>query len=265
MAFELLQVFGNLSTLTRMISKPSLNWHQPAGPWRTRGANLAALQLSQSRPVHEWPQALWQDHAGYTLWHYWAVSPYPQKEWETLLHQCPNRSHEQVSHAGAHAWHLLALRGQGDMLELWEQTLGTPRLGDWRGDSLLQCAIWSGDAKTIEIALRADPEALNRFESHQTPALILAIYRCTPEVMSQLIRSGINPDLQDSLGRSAMHHAALLGNVELMGELEDAGAETEIEDRDGRTAQDILNHRKGLGGAALRAHWTHKYLHKLAF
>lgn len=150
-------------------------------------------------------------------------------------------------------------------MEGWLGELGHPRVGVWHGDGLLQCAIWSGNAATVSAALALDEEAINRLDKARMPPLVTALYRGDAALMAILIQAGADPDLADPVGRSALHHAALLGEHVLLGELEDAGGDGGLEDKDGRTPATLIEHRGALVGPSLRAHWAHKYTAKLAF
>lgn len=248
-----------------MNQPPSLLWKQSTGPWRTRGACLAALQLAQARPVTAWPGAPWKDQSGYSLWHYWAASKNTQPAWMELMASEHQGSHDHTSHAGAHPWHLLAIRGNASCMQAWQKAFGSPDVGVWQGDGLLQCAVWSGDEDTLQLALTLDDAAINRRDAGRIPLLITALYRLSAASISRLLQAGADPDLTDSFGRSALHHAALLSDFTLLGELEDAGGDSALEDRDGHTPQFLMEQREGRGGDALRAHWARKYSEKLTF
>lgn len=61
------------------------------------------------------------------------------------------------------------------------------------------------------------------------------------EVKAILAGSDIDIDITDSLGRTALHHAAITGNPEMLAELIASGADTSIQDNLGRTAADYAD------------------------
>jgi ankyrin repeat protein len=228
---------------------------------------LAALQIGLSRPVANWPDREWRDYQGHTIWHYWAASGDPLAQWPALRDE-QSALRDTLSHQGAHPLHALALRGDAGLLRAWAQAFGVPSVGVWQGDTLLHCALWSGDPDTIEQAMAWCPEGLQRPDGQGWPPLVIALYRSDEALALKLARAGADPDAADPVGRTALHHAALLGMTDFMGTLEDLGGSMLAPDHDGLTPEDIAAGREGrraASGNAFRAHWARKYTAKLAF
>lgn len=57
----------------------------------------------------------------------------------------------------------------------------------------------------------------------------------TKDVIRELLASGVKPETQDRYGRTALHAAAMLGQVELARFLLSKGADINVRDREGRT------------------------------
>jgi hypothetical protein len=245
-----------------------LPWRQPPGHWTRRGACLEAVRLGLGGGTEAWPAKDWRDQDLHTLWHYWACSPQPVALWSRMLEHADGDLRDQLSRDGAHPWHWLALHGAAHALKQWRETWGTPVVTPWRGDTVLHCAAWSADLKTLKAVTAQAPGPLTVPDAQGVPPLVVAIYRGTPEHVAVLLAAGADPDAQDPAGRSALHHAALLGDADLLGQLEDAGGDAALLDRDGATPMGVLEDRMEISRAqvlALRQHWARRYQLKLRF
>lgn len=243
----------------------AVTWHQPDGQWESRGACVGALGLGLGTEDPKWPPVGWRDQESHTLWHYWACGPDPLSTWALMCDNADLEQRDDLSVSGAHPWHWLALHGAGAAMAQWKQAWPTPKIGAWRGDTLIHCAVWSGDSQTLDLAL-GEEGPMDALDVSGTPALIVAVYRGTPAQVMALLTAGADPDARDLQGRSALHHAALLGNASLLGVLEDAGGDVELADREGDTPASILDDRMEMSQAqvgALRLHWTRRYQRKL--
>jgi hypothetical protein len=244
---------------------PPATWRQPEGQWARRGACAGAVGLGLGSLDAAWPNADWCDEDQHTLWHYWACSPTPLLTWGRLCEKADVKQRDQLSTTGAHAWHWLALHGASQSMQQWKHAWPVPPLGNWRGDTLVHCAAWSGDLPTLKLALHEEA-SFDALDAAGIPPLIISIYRGTPELAIALIAAGADPDVRDAQGRSALHHAALMGDAALLGTLDDAGGNSDLPDREGDTPASILDDRLEISDvqvAALRLHWTRKYQRKL--
>lgn len=251
-----------------MSESHGLLWQQPPGWWPAQGACPTAIRLGLGAPILEWPEAAWRDRTGHTLWHYWACSPDPAAGWADMLKHAPVDARDTLAEDGAHPCHWLALRGQAAALALWHAAWGAPALGPWLGDSLLHAAVWSGDSATVQRCLPGTEEGANSLDAQGCSALMVAVYRGEAAQVLMLIRAGADPNLRDSHGRTPLHHAALLGDVELLGKMEDLGGDVRLADRDGDTPESVLDDRLEMSTAqmtALRQHWARRYQMKLRF
>lgn len=251
-----------------MSERTEFKWHQPPGWWPARGACPAALRLGLGDLPDEWPEATWRDQMGHTLWHYWACCPDPAARWEALHEHAGAQVRDALGEEGAHPCHWLALQGHHVALALWKQAWGLPELSAWRGDSLLHCAAWSGDLATLQLCLPNSDEMANALDTQGCPSLVMAVYRGGVEHVLALIHAGADPNLRDAYGRTALHHAALLGDVDLMGKMEDLGGDVRLADREGDTPESLLDDRLEMPPAqmsALRQHWARRYQMKLKF
>lgn len=242
-----------------------VNWWQPKGQWPLRGACAGALGIGLGGPNIMWPPLGWADQENHTLWHYWACSPSPGDLWAAMNQHVDPAQRDQLNVHGAHPWHWLALHGYGEAMQAWKDAWPVPPLGTWGGDTLAHCAAWSGDSLTIDVAL-AETTSLDALDATGTPALIVSVYRGSDEQVVALMAAGADPDIRDPQGRSALHHAALLGNASLLGELDDAGGNMDLPDREGDTPASILDDRMEMSAgqvAALRMHWAKRYQRKL--
>lgn len=246
----------------------AFSWRQPPGWWPARGACPAALRLGLGAPPADWPDAAWRDQAGHTLWHYWACCPDPMGSWALVREHACAQVRDHLADDGAHPCHWLALQGCADAVALWQETWGRPQPGPWRGDSLLHCATWSGDLTTLQHCLPTTEEGANVLDSQGCPPLVVAVYRGGYEHVRALIEAGADPNLRDAHGRTPLHHAALLGDVDLFGKMEDLGGDVHQADREGDTPESVLDDRLEMSSAqvaALRQHWAKRYQMKLRF
>lgn len=242
------------------------HWRQPLGHWPRRGACPEALRLGLGAACASWPAGNWHDDEGHTLWHYWACCPDPVSTWPSVRQHADAECRDRLSRDGAHPWHWLAMHGSAEAMAHWHAVWGTPRLSSWRGDSVLHCAAWSANLPTLRLALPGSDEGLNVLDAQGVTPLIISLYRGQMEHVMTLIEAGADPDMRDPHGRSALHHAALLGNVDLLGKLEDAGGDIRLADREGDTPESVMDDRLDMSAAqvtALRQHWARRYQSKL--
>ncbi len=281
------------------LNTPFPLWSQPPGRWVTRGADDSAQMIGMgltAQTTVDSDERRWLDADGRTRWHYWAGSDDPATHWSEALERLDPGMRDVTDSEGAHPWHWLAWRGMGETMLLWKSKFGQPAAGRWQQDTLLHCAAWSGHRGTIDVAIgetdndttagedgscadqtRSDQAGLAqgcldqdgyqqinpRDKRGRTPVLI-AIYRCQKDDIMSMIKRGADPDITDERGRSALHHAALLGDYELLGGLEDAGGDADLRDQDGLRPADILErHQNEAATVALRAHWVKLWKQRL--
>lgn len=249
-------------------SDRTLPWRQPPGHWTRRGACPEAVRLGLGGQNQSWPAADWRDQEHHTLWHYWACSPQPTDTWPLMRAHMDAATRDLLSRDGAHPWHWLAIHGASSALAQWQEAWGTPPLTAWRGDSVLHCAAWSADLATLRLVTRHAEGHLMDRDIQGTPPLVVALYRGGVEHVKVLLDAGVDPDTQDAHGRSALHHAALLGDATLLGILEDAGGDATLPDREGETPLGVFDDRQEISQpqvTAMRQHWVRRYQLKLRF
>lgn len=252
----------------------ALQWSQPLGLWRSRGASSSALRLGMGLPLleKEKANAIQKDQQGYTLWHYWAQSPRPLDLWASVLHKIRHDHANDRSYLDEHPWHFLALRGQLKAIEQWTEDLGcscSPEdlVGLTRqGDSLLINAIWSGNNELVLWLLKHQANPNQADDQGQTP-LMLATHRGDLLTVQALIQQGADPDMIDQKGRSALHHAAQHESSDLYSLIEDFGGDPLLKDQQNQTPQQILQRtQRDLKQAELtQSHWLLRYQQKLVF
>jgi ankyrin repeat protein len=113
-------------------------------------------------------------------------------------------------------------------------------------NQLFVAAVDSGSKVTIELLIESDPaHFLFAKTSRRESALHIACKMGLSSVIVQwLVDAGAGNDGVDIDGRSALHHAVLAGNDELMHILLNAKVEMNIKDHSGLTALDLAVQRK---------------------
>lgn len=225
-------------------------------------------------PLHsENPKNPEIDRAGYSLWHYWAESPRPNDLWSSAKSKLlPDLRHHKSVH-GEHPWHRLALRGHLDAMKAWRTSFEHPinKTHDFIGtgehnDTVFMRAVWSGNTPMIQWLLDMEVDIHTADDNGYTP-LMVAIHRCTSEIVQLLLQNGSDPELLDHKGRSAMHHAAQKDHADLYAMVEDCGGNADLADLHGQTAKSILGKSARTPNQAQlsQAHWDMRYHQKLAF
>ena len=80
--------------------------------------------------------------------------------------------------------------------------------------------------------------------------------------------AGSDPDVRDAQGRSAMHHAAMYGDMSLLGFFEDIGGDAEAPDATGLSAQSIAKARRNPSAQdieGIRIYWAKMGAERLLF
>lgn len=238
------------------------------GRWARRGGGCAGLLALGLQPV-DGIESGWRDSEGNTAWHYWGAAREAEPGVLEWLEAHVGGDREARNQAGLTCAHLLALNGRHADLTRWLERW--PRPDDSQGAAnesprfrpFIKMAAWSGSRRSILRVLdghdivRADEAC-----GDEGGLLTVALYRGRQEETLALLAGGADPNWRDGHGRTAMHHAALLGETELMVTLEDAGGDGELRDRGGQTAQDIFDDSPRRGddyASALRAQWARRY------
>ena len=253
----------------------SLPWSQPLGLWRARGAGSSALRLGMGLPpLHQenvrQPEI---DKAGYGLWHYWAESPRPHDLWSSAKAKLSADIRNHRSNEGEHAWHRLALRGHLDAMQSWVKSFELPFGEDFdhigigqHSDTLFMRAVWSGNDKLVQWLMDLGAEMHSPDDQGHTP-LMVAIHRCSADMVHQLLKNGADPEAKDSKGRTAMHHAAQSEQPDLYTLVEDCGGDASTPDLHCQTAKSILERalRTPQQAFITQGHWDLRYHSKLSF
>lgn len=210
------------------------------------------------------------DSKGNTLWHYWADSPRPLKHFAVLRASHWWSERDRCSNENEHPWHRLAVHGHFEALAAWaDQDVPASVGATTDGDTLVHRAAWSSDAHTVNFVLSLDRgEQLSTRDQNGLTPLMVAVHRCTTEVIQALLNAGADPNVPDEHGRTALHHAAMYADVERVTLLERAGGDSELCDAHGLTARDVLHAKRELSERdreSLRAHWARRAATKAAF
>ena len=96
--------------------------------------------------------------------------------------------------------------------------------------------IQNGERAAALEAIHARGADVNATQGDGTTALHWAVYKVDRELVTELLKSGANPDVTNKYGSSPLAEAAKLGNLELVRQLLDAGANVESPNADGETA-----------------------------
>lgn len=254
--------------------RDKLQWPQPLGLWRARGATATALRLGMGLPPMSKENAKQPeiDNAGYSLWHYWAESPRPIDLWSSVQGKLLSGLRDHKAASGEHPWHRLAIRGHENAMRSWGDHFEIPfskerdLIGFAGKDSLLACAVWSGNDALVAWLLSLGVEIDTQDEHGQTP-LMIAIHRCAFQTVHALMHHGANPDLLDERGRSAMHHAAQCEHADVYAMIEDCGGESDKKDVQGQTPENLLERaaRTPQQSNITQFYWNNRYQTKLLF
>ena len=104
----------------------------------------------------------------------------------------------------------------------------------WAADTLVD-AVKSGD-RDAALAMIAEGVDPNVAEPNGTTALQWAVYREDVDLVERLIDRGANPSTVNSFGSTPMMEAATNGNARIIGMLLDAGADVDSPNREDQTA-----------------------------
>lgn len=247
----------------------AFQWQQPVGAWRARGAHSAALRVGLGLPCPDKPSQE-KDKEGFTLWHYWANSPRPHETFSQLLVCAGKSSANMLSTSGLHPWHYLLHRGHLQAAKAWMDKLGHPKdPGPTKeGDTFAHTSAWSGKGGVVSLFAKRGFEHIDAHDDKGMTPLIIAIHRGGIPLTEAFLMAGANPDATDLEGRSAMHHAALYGDIELVSLLEDAGGDIGAPDGSGLSARSILRARKSLSERekdGIRTYWERRGQERLTF
>lgn len=111
--------------------------------------------------------------------------------------------------------------------------------GLYKDRKLLNYAVRKGEYEVCELLIESGAY-VNKFHDNQTP-LIQSVHSYRPEIMELLIAFGADPDLADSKGNTALTHAVLKGELELVRVLFESGASRKIKNNKGRTPFHYVN------------------------
>lgn len=288
---------GSMSAIIRTSKGPP--FIQPAGSWRERGAGSLSLRLGMGLEVDAGQlgkDALGEndsplppkkgakkrvskgkdfalretDHIGNTLWHYWADSPNPIKRFHLLLKSRWWAIRDQTSARGEHPWHRLAIHGHADALEAWAAHAQPSDIEcTTDGDTVIHHAAWSSDENTVAFAIaQSSCEHLSARDASGLTPLMVAVHRCSNNVIEALLKAGADPNVTDSQGRNALHHAAMHADSERFALLERLGGDIEAGDTNGLSPRDVLHAKRELSDRdreSLRVHWARRAAAKATF
>ena len=122
-----------------------------------------------------------------------------------------------------------------------------PNHTDGNGVSLLEHARAVGNEKIADILIRyGSDDKVAATEEDSADETSCGLHQAVlsgdvNEVKAILAGSDIDINVTDNLGRTALHHAAITGNHDMLAELIGSGADTSIQDNLGRTAADYAD------------------------
>jgi len=90
-----------------------------------------------------------------------------------------------------------------------------------------------------EIEKRFEARRNNNLEDPDATPLHIAAFKDKPEVAEVLLKHGADPNVRDKFGMTALHVAAMRGNVALVRRLVELGATTEALDGLVKTPADV--------------------------
>ena len=115
---------------------------------------------------------------------------------------------------------------------------GPPNVRDFNGIPAIVAAAEIGDAGMVKEILKYGGNANMATKSGRHTALMQGSARGHVMVIAVLITNNANMDAQDDLGETALIKAVKEGKHEIVGHLLDAGADIQISDYSGYTAND---------------------------
>ncbi len=101
--------------------------------------------------------------------------------------------------------------------------------------NILTEAITKGQAKIVELLLQHNANPNIRIGAFQRSYLHMAILNEHTELVSLLLKTQIDVNIQDKKGRTPLHEAANMGFLKIIKDLISAGAKVNVQDRYGMT------------------------------
>lgn len=245
-------------------------WRQPPGSWRARGACGGLVRAGLGLDLRGKRPARGMDGQGFSVWHYWANSPSPHERFVAILELVGQDDCDHLAHGGEHPWHYLLNQGQLPALALWADHLGVPAETPptTQGDTFAHCAAWSGRTEAIELFSHATLAHINTADHQDLTPLAIAVHRGGAALVQAFLAAGADPMVADKAGRTALHHAAQYGDIELVALLEDAGGDADVPDHQGLCPASLVRARRHADPAALRGlgdHWERRRDLRLPF
>lgn len=121
-------------------------------------------------------------------------------------------------------------------------------LRDKAGKTALHYAASNPDAQYMATILRYPVDVDSRETEYGETALLLS--EGNPDQIRMLLAAGADPNVRDELGETILHRESMLQNHGAVLDILEAGADHTIEDRKGRTFQDLLEPEHALEGGS---------------
>lgn len=225
-----------------------MTWEHPIGQWEKRGATKSLIDLAHGKKLKS--ETFDEDKLGFSAWHYWAHYENPDLKNKGLpsVHMHKKALNEYTG------LHYLAFYAKKEKLEQLIEDFSL-----YPDGSLLHACAWSGNIETFEWALEKATEKELNITYLGEPLSVVALHRIGISAAKKTIQMGADPDIRDYNGRTVLHHAAKIGEVEFMMELEEMGGSLYFKDSHNQTPNSIYESIEKSKPEIYINNWKHKF------
>lgn len=231
-------------------------FYKADGSWLERGADERMVKAGLGLIIDNHGKEF--DADGFSVWHYWAESPDPEKTFLNIFENIKNPNH--LSNGNHHPLFFITLRDKDLALSKWLSKIKTDKFGKTVfGDSFWHAIAWSGTGSCMDILKnKLDISSIDDLDGDHLCAAVIAAHRSGGPGVMRWIEAGADPNVADHHKRTVLHHVAIYANDDLYERMLDAGADDTLKNDKGQTPADVfkqskIKDKREIG--SLKQHW----------